>query len=146
MCASLLGLHSFTGCDTANAFSGRGKLAALKLLMTHDHFRDVFIKLGDGWQLTHDIFKVLEEFTCRLYVTHSEICDANEIRYELFRVKDGHVESEQLPPPDRTVSIYMLRGPTIRLPSGIAHCRQIQKYQAHWTVKAGHWVTMENFR
>ena len=98
MCASLLGLHSFTGCDTANAFSGQGKLAALKLLMTHDHFRDVFIKLGDGWQLTHDIFKVLEEFTCRLYVTHSEICDANEIRYELFRVKDGHVESEQLPP------------------------------------------------
>ena len=79
--------------------SFRGKLAALKLLMTHDHFHDVFIKLGEEWQLTDDIFKVLEEFTCRLSVIHSEICDVNEMRYELFRVKDGHVESEQLPTP-----------------------------------------------
>ena len=103
-----------------------------------------FIKLGEEWQLTDDIFKVLEEFTCRLYVIHSEICDVNEMRYELFRVKDGHVESEQLPPPPsaRTVSIYMLRRPTIRLPSGIANCRQIQKYQAQWTAKTGHWVAM----
>lgn len=98
VCASLLGLHSFTGCDTVSAFSGRGKLAALKLVMTHDHFRDVFIKLGAEWQLTDEILKVLEEFTCRLYVFHSEICDVNEMRYELFRVKDGNVESEQLPP------------------------------------------------
>ena len=37
--ASLLGLHSFTGCDSVRACSGRGKLAALKLLMTHSHFR-----------------------------------------------------------------------------------------------------------
>ena len=98
VCASLLGLHSFTGCDTVSAFSGRGKLAALKLIMTHDHFRDVFTKLGQEWQLTDEILKVLEEFTCRLYVIHSEICDVNEMRYELFRVKDGHVESEHLPP------------------------------------------------
>ena len=35
--ASLLGLHSFTGCDTFSAFSGCRKLVALKLLMTHDH-------------------------------------------------------------------------------------------------------------
>ena len=104
-----------------------------------------FIELGEEWQLTDDIFKVLEEFTCRLYVIHSEICDVNEMRYELFRVKDGHIESEQLPPA-RTVSIYMLRGRTIRLPSGIAHCREIQKHQARWTAKVGHWVTMENFR
>ena len=42
--------------------------------------------------------KVLEEFICRLYVIHSEICDVNEMRFELFRMKDGNVESEQLPP------------------------------------------------
>ncbi|XP_068232399.1 uncharacterized protein [Palaemon carinicauda] len=98
VCASLLGLHSFTGCDTVSAFIGRGKLAALKLLMTHDHFRDVISKLGEGWQLKDEIFQVLEEFTWRLYVIRSEICDVNVMRYELFRVKDGHVESAQLPP------------------------------------------------
>ena len=82
MCASLLDLHSFTGCDTVSAFSGRGKLAALKLVMTNDHFRDAFIKLAADWQLTEEIFeilKVLEELTCRLYVIHSEICDVNEM-------------------------------------------------------------------
>ena len=91
VCVCLLRLHSFRGCDTVSAFSGREKLAAPKLLMKHDHFRDVFIKLGEKWQLTDDIFKVLEEFTCRLYVIHSEICDVNEMCYELFRVKDRHV-------------------------------------------------------
>ena len=113
--------------------------------MTHDHFREVFIKLVEEWQLTDKVFKDFKEFTRRLYVIHSEICDVNEMRYELLRVKEGRVESEQLPPAS-IVSIYMLRGPTIRLASGIAHCMQIQKYQAHWIAKAGHCVTMENFR
>ena len=139
VCASLLGLHSFTGCDTVSAFSGRGKLAALKLVMTNDHFRDAFIKLGAEWQLTEEILKV------RLYVIHSEICDVNEMRYELFRVKDGNVESEHRNcPPARIVSIYMLRGPTTRLPSGNARCRQTHMYQVHLSAKVGHWAIKEN--
>ncbi|KAG0727608.1 hypothetical protein GWK47_034280 [Chionoecetes opilio] len=109
VCASLLGLHSFTGCDTVSAFSGRGKLAALKLLMTHDHFRNVFAKLGKEWQLTDEILKVLEEFTCRLYVSQSEICDVNEMRYELFRVKDGNVDSGQLPPCQNCLHLHATR-------------------------------------
>ena len=116
--------------------------------MTHDHFREVFIKLGEERQLSDEVVNVLEEFKCCFYVIHSEICDFNEMRYELFRVKEGCVESAQLPPPPpaRIISIYMLRLPTIRLASGIARCMQIQKYQAHWSAKAGHWVTRENFR
>jgi len=27
-CQALLGLHSFTGCDTVSAFAGKGKIAA----------------------------------------------------------------------------------------------------------------------
>ena len=37
-------------------------------------------------------------------------------------------------------SIYMLRGPTIRMASDIAHCTQMQKYEAHCRAKA------ENFK
>lgn len=109
VCSSLLGLHAFTGCDTVSAFSGRGKLAALKLLLTHDHFKDAFAKLGEEWQLTDEVLKVLEEFTCRLYVVHSEICHVNEMRYELFRVKDGQVESEQLPPCQDCLHLHAAR-------------------------------------
>ena len=32
-CTALLGMHAFTGCDTVSAFSGQGKLKALKLLL-----------------------------------------------------------------------------------------------------------------
>jgi len=109
VCDSLLGLHSFTGCDTVSAFSGRGKLAALKLLMSNDHFQDVFTKLGEEWQLTDNIHKDLEEFTCRLYVSQSDICDINEMRYELFRVKDGNVESGQLPPCQGCLHLHAAR-------------------------------------
>ena len=70
VCTSLLELHLFTGCDTVSAFNGQGKLASLKLLMTRNYFRDVFIKLGDKLQLADDIFKVLEEFACCLHVIH----------------------------------------------------------------------------
>ena len=31
ICHALPGLHAFTGCDTVSAFSGRGKLGALRL-------------------------------------------------------------------------------------------------------------------
>ena len=32
VCDGLIGLKSFTGCDTISAFAGRGKLNALKML------------------------------------------------------------------------------------------------------------------
>lgn len=51
--------------------------------MTDDHFQNSFTKLGKEWQLTDDIFKVLEEIT--------DICDVNDMRYELFRVKNGNL-------------------------------------------------------
>ena len=32
LCRSLPGLHAFTGCDSVSAFSGKGKVTALKLV------------------------------------------------------------------------------------------------------------------
>ena len=149
VCASLLGLHSFTGCNTASAFSGRGKFAALKLLMTHDHFQEVFIKLGEEWQLKPDrgSFQDLGGIHLSRRYSLRNLCCQRDALWTV-QVEGGSVESAQLPPspPARIVSIYMLRLLTIRLASGIARCMQIQKYQAHWSAKAGYWVTRENFR
>ena len=77
--------------------------------MNNDKFRDAFVKLGSEWQLTDEIFKLLEEFTCRLYVSRTDIVDVNEIRYELFRVKDGNVESSQLPPCQDCLHLHAVR-------------------------------------
>ena len=32
VCSALIGKHVFTGCDTVSAFSGRGKVSALKMI------------------------------------------------------------------------------------------------------------------
>ena len=33
VCNALIGMHTYTGCNTMSAFAGRGKLRALKLIM-----------------------------------------------------------------------------------------------------------------
>lgn len=97
-CGALLGMHAFTGCDTVSAFSGQGKLKALKLLQSSILFQDAFKDLGQRWHLSDDIFLVLQTFTCQMYSAKSQTTNVNDLRYHLFRAKKGEVESGQLPP------------------------------------------------
>ena len=46
VCDVLIGYHSFTGCDTASAFEGCGKLSALKLLKKRTSTKRLLAKLG----------------------------------------------------------------------------------------------------
>ena len=48
VCAAIISLHAFTGCDTTSAFAGRGKLAALKLLHNEPPFQDTFSRIGES--------------------------------------------------------------------------------------------------
>ena len=47
-CTSLLSLHAYTGCDSVSSFTGRGKLAALKLLEDNVNFQETFRQLGQS--------------------------------------------------------------------------------------------------
>jgi len=98
VCTALLGLHPWTGCDTVSALSGQGKLKAVKLMTKNDHFLSAFSSLGTSWKLSSELFTVIEEFTCRLYCSGTKVETVNELRYEIFRAKQGNVESSQLPP------------------------------------------------
>ena len=91
-------MHAFTGCDTVSAFAGRGKLLALKLLRQTTKFKKAFLEFGQIWKMSDELFDSLEEFTCRLYVSQSDICKVNEIRFQIFRSKNGDVDSGQLIP------------------------------------------------
>ena len=48
-CAALMGLHSFTGCDTSSAFRGIGKVKPIKVLEKKLTFEDCFGRLGESW-------------------------------------------------------------------------------------------------
>ena len=55
------------------------------------------------------MFAMLQEFTCRMYAARSSICSVNELRYQLFRAKQGDLHSWQLPPCEDCLHLHALR-------------------------------------
>ncbi|KAJ8367500.1 hypothetical protein AAFF_G00317230 [Aldrovandia affinis] len=98
VCNAVIGMYAYTGCDTLSAFAGRGKLRALKLIMRSEHFQEVFRKLGQSGELSTDLFKKLQAFTCKLYTVSTTTEDINTARHQLFCAQCGELESSQLPP------------------------------------------------
>jgi len=91
-CACLLGLHSFTGCDTVSSFAGRGKVSALRLL-THEEHMTTLQSFGQSWDLSDESIQKLEALTCSLYSTRAAINSVNELSFNIFCVKKGEAES-----------------------------------------------------
>jgi hypothetical protein len=98
VCRSLPGLHAFTGCDSVSAFAGKGKLAALKIIKQNKSFQNLFQQIGMQWGLTDELQAKLQEFTCMMYSSTPGTSDVNELRYRLFCIKKGKLDSNQLPP------------------------------------------------
>ena len=98
VCGALIGIHAYTGCDTTSAFAGKGKASALKFVTNNREFRNTFTQLGQEWDLSSELMDKLECFTCLLYVPKASFTKVNNLRYHLFCVKKGEIESYQLPP------------------------------------------------
>ena len=79
-CAALLGLHCFTGIDTASAFKGLGKVKPMKKLQSMPRFVPVLARLGDSWDVPEHLMDDLEAFTCVLY-GNPRTTSVNELRY-----------------------------------------------------------------
>lgn len=91
---SMIGLHSFTGCDSCSAFSGKGKKKALGLLKDQQH-RHSMMELGQTFNVSSSTMRDLEAFVCALY-GRPTLLDVNEARYNLFCAKGS--STAQLPP------------------------------------------------
>ena len=63
---ALLGLHGFTGCDTISAFSGKGKVKPLQLMLKNVAY--VALSIGEELELSEDLFRVVQQFICELYM------------------------------------------------------------------------------
>ena len=97
ICACLLGLHSFTGCNTMSSFAGRGKVSALGLL-SHEENMATRQSLGQSWDLSNESIQQLETLTCSLYSPqdHHQQCEC--VTFQHFCAKKAEPESWQLPP------------------------------------------------
>ena len=99
ICETLIGLYSFTGCDSVSAFAGKGKIGALKILKSNEGARRAFRELGQSWTVSEDLYTLLEKFTCSMYIpVGNTTSHVNDARYKLFCAKNGELESHQLPP------------------------------------------------
>ena len=97
VCRALVGVHAYTGCDTVSAFAGKGKAKALKLLSKNKEIQDTFFKLGQEWDLSPDLMNKQEAYTSLLYAPKTSSTKINDLRYHMFCVKKGEIESHQLP-------------------------------------------------
>ena len=82
MCYSLIGLHTFTGCDSTSAFYGKGKKKAFDIVEKEPKFQRVFTTVGSDFTLVDGLEESLEEFVCHLYGHPGN--DVNHLRYKLF--------------------------------------------------------------
>ena len=108
VCNSRIGMHAYTGCDTVSAFAGRGKLGALKL-MRSEHCQEMFRELGQSWEPSVDLFKKLQAFTCKLYISSTTTVDINTARHQLFCARRGELKSTQLPPCEDCLFMHTMR-------------------------------------
>lgn len=109
VCEALIGLHAFTGCDTVSAFAGKGKVAALKIIRKDPELNEAMKRLGKQWNLTPELFQLIEKLTCQIYQSKTVSTEVNDLRYGLFQFKKGKIESWQLPPCKASLWKHSLR-------------------------------------
>ena len=104
---ALLGLHGFTGCDTISAFSGKGKVKPLQLMLKNIAYFDLFASIGGEPELLEDLFRVVQKFICVLY-GHKED-NTNNVCYKLYAAKQGRLDPKSIPPCSDSLRMHAAR-------------------------------------
>ena len=98
---ALPGFHCFTGCDSISAFSGRGKIKPLKVMIQKSEYIKAFAELGTTWDISEENMSILEAFVCHMYGKKDSLelgISIDDLRYNIYCRKNGKVSSESLPP------------------------------------------------
>ena len=95
---ALVGLYSFTWCDTVGVLMVKANSSLLKIVKSDNDAKQAFTELSQSWDLSEDLFRSIEKVTCSFYSSGANASDVNDLRYNLFFAKNGEIESYQLPP------------------------------------------------
>ena len=94
---SLIGLHSFTGCDTTSEFGGGGKMKSLTLILKDQDYVETFSLLGKEIHLQEELVLQIKRFVCHMY-GWKDIHSLQEIWYKMYCQSGGKIACEKLPP------------------------------------------------
>ena len=88
LCNALLGLHSFSGCDTVSAFKGKGKVKPMKLVLKNPEYSQILSQLGEQWDVSEELLTGLQKFVCAIYGgKKSKITNVDELQHFLIKSK-----------------------------------------------------------
>ena len=68
------------------------------MIKKQEVYHKVFSELGKTWEITTELFDLIQQLTCQMYDSSTKTSAVNELRYQLFCSKRGELESSQLPP------------------------------------------------
>ena len=94
---AMIGLHTFTGCDSTSAFYGRGKRKALSIMRASEDFTNAFIELGDEFSPSDSLIDQLQVFVCCLYGQTKSV-EVNDARYKIFCLASSSPCEQSMPP------------------------------------------------
>ena len=103
---ALLGLHAYTGCDTDSAFSGKGKVKPLKLMMKNGKYISTFASIGEKLEISISSFDALVELVCELF-GHKEN-STDYVHYKLYTLTHGCLEAKAIPPCSDSLKLHTL--------------------------------------
>lgn len=109
---ALPGFHCFTGCDSTSAFSGRGKIKPLKILIQKQEYIEAFGELGKSWNVSRENIAILESFVCHMYGKKDSLklgISINDLRYDIYCRKNGRVSCESLPACENVLQQHIKR-------------------------------------
>ena len=116
-CTALMALHAFTGCDSTSAFKGVGKIKPIKTMQKMPKYQPLLAKLGDSWEVSEDLVKDLEEFTCAMY-GKPRFTNIDDLRYTILKGKcdvegkldpSNNVDMGSLPPCGKSLLQHIRR-------------------------------------
>ena len=79
VCGCLPGLHAFTGCDTASAFSRKSKMSALRLTKRHVTFRELFQLVSTDWDVFSSVSCTAQIWERKMSMTCSTVSSAPKL-------------------------------------------------------------------
>ena len=97
VCLALIGIHTFSGCDSTSAFHGKGKRKTFSVACEKEEYLSAFTHLGSSFELDQSTFDVLSKYVCQLY-GQSSAENVNDARYRAFCMASSALPELSMPP------------------------------------------------
>ncbi|XP_056290830.1 uncharacterized protein LOC130206756 isoform X2 [Pseudoliparis swirei] len=96
VCSALIGIHTFSGCDSTSAFYGKGKMT-FSVACEKGEYLKAFKSLGTHFNLEQSTFALLCQYVCHLY-DQPAADNVNEARYKAFCMASSALPEICIPP------------------------------------------------